>query len=57
MFDNNIVKISEKIKQAELVENMSPSYLPYRFLHNLHSFLLWEKVEMFIIIFFFFTNG
>ena len=33
-----------KIEQAELVENLPPSYLPYKFLHNLHSFLLWEKV-------------
>ena len=40
MFHNNIVKISEKIQQAELVENLPPSYLPYKFLHNLHSFLL-----------------
>ena len=49
MFHNNIVKISEKKKekneQAELVENLLPSYLPNRFLHNLHSFLLWEKVK------------
>ena len=36
-----------KIEQAELVENLSPHYLPYRFLHNLHSFLLWEKVKIF----------
>ena len=42
MFLNNIVKISEKIEQAELVENLPPSYLPYRFLHNLHSFLLYN---------------
>ena len=34
MFHNNIMKISEKNEQAELVENLSPSYLPYRFLHN-----------------------
>ena len=40
MFHNNIVKISENIEQAELVENMPPSYLPYRFLHNLQSHLL-----------------
>ena len=25
-----------KIEQAELVENLPTSYLPYRFLHNLH---------------------
>ena len=42
-----ILKISEKLKQVELVENLPPSYLPYKFLHNLHSFLLWEKVKIF----------
>ena len=47
MFRNNIVKISDKIEQAELFENVSPSYLPYRILHNLHSFLLCEKVKIF----------
>ena len=47
MFHNNTVKISEKIEQEELVENLPPSYLPYRFLHNLRSFLLWVKVKMF----------
>ena len=31
----------------ELVENLAPSYLPYRFLHDLFSFLLWEKVKIF----------
>ena len=36
-----------KIEQAELVENLPSSYLPYRFLHNSHSFLLWEKVKIF----------
>ena len=46
MFHNNIVKISRKIEQAELAENQSPSYLPYKFLHNFHSFLLWEKVKI-----------
>ena len=47
MFHNNIVKISEKNEQAELVENLPPSFLPYKFLQNLHSFLLWEKVKKF----------
>ena len=47
MFYNNIVKNSEKFKQVELVENLAPSYLPYRFLHELASFLLWEKVKIF----------
>ena len=45
MFHNNTVKISEKIEQEELVENLPPSFLPNRFLHNLHSFLLWKKSE------------
>ena len=48
MFHNNIVKISEKNEQADLVENLPPNYLPYRFLHNLHSFLLLEKWKYFI---------
>ena len=48
MLHNNIVKISEKkFEQAELVESLSQSYLPYRFLHNLHSFLLLEKIKIF----------
>ena len=47
MFYNNIVKISEKFNQAQRVENLPPNYLPYRFLHNLHSFLLLEKVKIF----------
>ena len=49
-FYNNIVKISKKKKkneQVEVVENLAPSYLPYRFLHDLASFLLWEKVKIF----------
>ena len=40
MFHNNIVKISEKLSNRK---NLPPSYLPYLFLHNLHSFLLGEK--------------
>ena len=35
MFHTNIVKITEKLNK------------PYRFLHNLHSFLLWGKVQLF----------
>ena len=35
-----------KIDQAEFVENLPLSYLPYRFLHNLQSFLLREKVKI-----------
>ena len=40
MFHRNTVKISEKNEQVELVENLLPSYVPNRFLHNLHPFLL-----------------
>ena len=47
LFYNNIMKISEKLKKVELVENLPPSYLPYRFLHDLVSFLPWEKVKIF----------
>ena len=36
-----------KIEQVELVENLPPIYLPCRFLHNLHSFVQWEKVKIF----------
>ena len=43
MFHNNIVKISEKLNKWN-VENLPQNYLPYRFLHNLHSFVLWKKV-------------
>ena len=37
--------LEKKNEQAELVEKLPPSYLPFRYLHNLHSFLLWEKVK------------
>ena len=40
-------EIFRKIEQAKLVEKLPPSYLPFRFLHNLHSFLFWEKVKIF----------
>ena len=37
-----------KIELAELIENPPPSYLPNRFLHNLHSFFtMGKKVEIF----------
>ena len=36
-----------KIEQEEHVENLAPSYLPYKFRHHLASFLLWEKVQIF----------
>ena len=35
------------MKQTELVENLPPGDLPYRFLHNLHSFLLLGKMKIF----------
>ena len=35
-----------KIEQAQLIENLPPSYLLYRFLHNMHSFLLRGKVKI-----------
>ena len=46
MFHNNTVKILEKLNKL-LVENLAPNYLLYRFLHDLASFLLWEKVKIF----------
>ena len=45
MFHNNIKKISEKINEWN-----SPSYLPYKFLHDLASFLLREKLEIFDVL-------
>ena len=36
-----------KNEKEEFVENLPQSYLPYRFLHNLHLFLLWKKVKIF----------
>ena len=45
MFHNNVLKFFEKIEQEELVENLPPSYLPFRFLFNLYSLLLWGKSE------------
>ena len=39
------MKISEKLNKP--VENLPPSYIHYRFLYNLHFFLLWEKVKIF----------
>ena len=41
-----------KIEPMEFVENLPQIYLPYRLLHNLHSFLLWEKVKIFVFVFF-----
>ena len=36
-----------KIEHVEHVKNLAKNYLPYRFLHHLASFLLWEKVKIF----------
>ena len=44
MFHINIVKISEKNAQAELLEYLPPNYLAYRFLHKLQTFSL-DKSE------------
>ena len=38
-----------KNEQVEVVENMPPSYLLYRFLQNLHSFLLYGKKWKYLI--------
>ena len=35
----------KKIEQAELIENLPPSYLPNRFLHNWHQFITMGKSE------------
>ena len=56
MFYNNTVKISKNFEQEELADSLSPSYLLYKFLHNLHSFLLREKVKIFDCFFFFFKK-
>ena len=47
MFHNIIVKILEKNVPAELVKKLPPGYLPNRFLHTLHLFLIWGKVKLF----------
>ena len=36
-----------KNEQVELVENLPLRHIPYRFLHYLLSFLLWEQVKIF----------
>ena len=45
MFHNNIVKTSEKMNKQNLLKICLQA--TYRFLHNLHSILLWEKVKTF----------
>ena len=46
MFHNNIVKISGKKLNKWNLLKVCRRYLPYSFLHNLHSFLLLEKVKI-----------
>ena len=45
LFHKNIVKIFKKHEQVEHVENLPPNYIPYKFLHNLHSFFFYGKRE------------
>ena len=45
MVHNNIVKISEKLNKENLLKLCLPSYLPYKFLHNLHSFFIMGERE------------
>ena len=45
MLHNKYCENFRKTEQAELVENLPPSYLHYGFLHNLPSFSLWKKSE------------
>ena len=42
-------EIFRKIEQAKLVENLPLSYLPYRFVHNLHSFFCSPKGEHIVV--------
>ena len=46
MFHNNIVKISEKFNKQNLLK-ICLKLPTQQYLHNLHSFLLWEKVKIF----------
>ena len=47
MLQNNIVKISENLNKRNLLKMCLQVTYPNRFLHNLLSFLLWEKVKIF----------
>ena len=46
MFHNNIAR---NFEGEEVVENLHPNYLhvPYKFLHILQTFLIWEKMKIF----------
>ena len=46
MFSNDIVKISDKLKKQTCWKSAS-NYLLYIFLHNKHSFLLWDQKKWF----------
>ena len=46
MFYNNIVKISEKDEQTELVENMPLCYTNLHISAQFAFILLWEKVRI-----------
>ena len=43
---SNIVNILET-EQVELVENLHPNFLPYRFLHNLQPFFYGKTIFFF----------
>ena len=47
MFHKKYYENFRKNEQAENVENLPSSDLSYRFLYDLHSFLLWEKEKIF----------
>ena len=44
-FTTILWKFQKKLNKQNLLKNLPPSYLPYKFLHNFHSFLLWGKSE------------
>ena len=46
---HNVMKISEKLNKRNLLKTCL-RYLPYRFLHNLHLFILWEKWQYLILL-------
>ena len=48
IFHNNIMKISEKLNKQNLLKICFQVTYPSDFFNNLHSFLLWEKVKIFI---------
>ena len=44
----------KKLNKTEFVENLPPTYLPYRFLRNLQTFSLSEKMKTFDFFYFVF---